>query len=235
MNPDVGAALAAAARSLATPTTLQETLEAIAQAALTSIPGLDAVGISTVDRHGSVETRAATGELVWALDKLQYGLGEGPCVETLREADVVAAPHIARDERWPNYVPRAVDLGLRSQLAVKLFLDETGTLGGLNMYSTHSDELDPDAEGIAELFATHAAVALGNARTVDGLGKALETRTLIGQALGLVMERYTLSTDAAFGFLTRTSSHSNVKLRDIAEQMVADANADAAAQLATDR
>ena len=74
------------------------------------------------------------------LDDLQYSLGEGPCVETLRAADIVVAPHIRHDQRWPRFVPAAVEMGLRSQLAVRLYLDGEGTLGGINLYSTISDE-----------------------------------------------------------------------------------------------
>jgi AmiR/NasT family two-component response regulator len=92
------------------------------------------------------------------------------------------------------------------------------------MYSTTDDEVDPSAEPIAELFATHASIALGNALQIDGLTQALRTRKIIGQAIGLVMKEHTLTEDAAFGFLVRTSSHANVKLRDIAARMVAEAN-----------
>jgi GAF domain-containing protein len=117
-------------------------------------------------------------------------------------------------------VPAAVKLGLKSQLAVRLYLDERGTLGGLNMYSTHSDDIDDQAPALADLLATHAALALGKAREVDDLHQALRTRELIGQAVGMLMVQYRLDPDAAFAFLARTSSHSNTKLRDIAAQMV---------------
>ena len=150
----------------------------------------------------------------------QYELGEGPCVDTLRDAEVVAAPCIRHDQRWPRYVPAAVQLGLRSQLAVRLYLDDDGVLGGLNLYSTTSDEVDPEAEATAELFAAHAAIALHNARERDNLNEALRSRKVIGQALGILMERYQMDEDRAFAFLVRASSHSNIKLRDIAQELV---------------
>jgi GAF domain-containing protein len=221
--------MAKAARSIHSKVSLEETLSTIASTALLSVPHFDAVGISTIDAKGNVVTRAATGDLVWELDILQYDLGEGPCVETLRDAEVVVAPEIRHDQRWPRYVPRAVELGLRSQLAVKLYLDDEGTLGGLNLYSTQSEEIHPEAEGIAELFAAHAAIALGNAREIDGLNEALNSRKAIGQAIGMMMNQYTLSEDGAFGLLVRMSSHTNVKLRDIATGMVEEANEKAAA------
>jgi GAF domain-containing protein len=123
-RPDIAAALAAAARTINQEDSLEDTLATIAHTAQLSVPGFDYVGISTVDRKGNVQTRAATGDLVWELDKLQYGLGEGPCVDTLRESEVVIAPRIRHDQRWPNFVPQAVRLGLKSQLAVKLYLDK---------------------------------------------------------------------------------------------------------------
>jgi len=215
-------ALAHAARTINQARTAEETLQTIAETALLSIPSVQHVGVSVLDHNGRPETKAATSDLVLELDRLQYSLDEGPCVDILRGDSVVAAPHIRHDQRWPGYVPVAVRRGLKAQLAVKLYLDEVGTVGGLNMYSTESEEIDPQAPGIADLFATHAALALGKALRVDDLRQALQTREIIGQAVGLLMQEHDLDTDGAFGFLVRTSSHSNTKVREVAAQMVAD-------------
>jgi GAF domain-containing protein len=222
--PDLAEALAAAARSMGGQRTVDETLQVIAHTARRSIPGFDHVGISTIDRDGSVTTRAATDDLVNRLDDLQYGLAEGPCVDALRREHVVAVPDLRHEQRWPRYVPRAVRTGLEAQLAVQLFLDDEGTLGGLNLYSTSSPEIHPDAEAIADLFASHAAIALGHARKASHLNQALTSRKVIGQALGILMERYGLTDDRAFDFLVRASSHGNVKLRDVAQNLVDEAN-----------
>jgi GAF domain-containing protein len=222
---DVAHAVTEAARTINQCRGLDETLQTIAEVARDSLPGFDEVGISTMHARGRVQTEAATGDLVYQLDELQYGLGEGPCVDTLRDAEVVSAPRIRHDQRWPRYVPEAVALGLRSQLAVKLYLDQEGTLGGLNCYSTTSDDVDPDAENVADLFATHAAIALGHARERETLNQALQSRKTIGQAIGILMERYTMDEDRAFAFLVRASSHSNLKLRDVAQELVDQANA----------
>ncbi len=222
---DAGQAIAAAARTLNHTQSLDETLQTIAEVARHSIPGFDQVGISTLHKDGKVKTRAYTGELVLRLDEIQYDLGEGPCVETLRDSQIVTAPRIRHDQRWPGYVPRAVDLGLQSQLAVKLYLDDEGTIGGLNLYSTTSEELDPDAEALAGLFAAHAAIALGHALERETLNEALQSRKLIGQAIGIIMERYEMNDDRAFAFLVRASSQSNIKLRVIAQELVDQRNA----------
>jgi GAF domain-containing protein len=217
-------ALTMAARGINRRANLEETLSSIVEVAQNSLSGFDQVGISLVDRKGNVQTKAATGELVWTLDKLQYELGEGPCVETLHDKVIVEAPDVRHDQRWPRYVPRAVAEGLKAQLAVKLYLDEQGTLGGLNIYSTTREDIDPQAVHMAELFAAHAAIALGYARERQNLNEALHSRKVIGQAIGIVMERYDLTEERAFAFLVRASSHSNVKLRDIAQAMVDEAN-----------
>jgi GAF domain-containing protein len=219
-NPDVARAIAAAARDLYDGQSLDDTLQRIVEVARDSVPGFDAVGISTVDRKGHVQTRATTGEVVRTLDAVQYDLGEGPCVDTLRETEVVVAPDLGADGRWPRYAPVALQHGVQSQLAIKLYLDQEGTLGGLNFYSTTSSDVDPQAEPIAELFATHAALALGNARERETLNEALTTRQVIGQAIGIVMERYQISSERAFEFLVRASSVGNLKLRDVAQELV---------------
>lgn len=227
MPDDLSASLADAARAMNAPSSVEETLSTLVTAARSSVPGFDHVGVSTIDRRGHIETRAATDDVVQSLDTLQYALQEGPCYETLRESEgVVIAPHLRHDQRWPRYVRRAVDEhGLRSQLAVRLFLDKEGTLGGLNLYSTSQDEIAPDAESIAEVFAAHAAVALGHARQVGDLQQALASSRTIGMAIGIVMERYQLDRDRAFAFLSRASSHGNVKLRDVAQEIVDKAEA----------
>jgi GAF domain-containing protein len=222
--PDLAEALAAAARRMGGERTVDETLSTIAHTARRSIPGFDHVGISTIDRGGVVTTRAATDDLVTRLDDLQYGLEEGPCLQALRTDPVVVVPDLRHEQRWPRYVARAARAGLKAQLAVQLFLDDEGTLGGLNLYSTSSAEIHPDAEAVADLFASHAAIALGHARKVSHLNQALTSRKVIGQALGILMERYGLTDERAFEFLVRASSHGNVKLRDVAQDLVDKAN-----------
>jgi GAF domain-containing protein len=222
MNPDASAAssLAAAARILVAQRSFEETLDAIAETARQSLPGFEHVGIALVSRSGEVETKAATDPLVLELDRAQYDVDEGPCLSALREAPVVVVPDVRHEQRWPRYLPSALKAGLRSQMAVRLFLEQEGTLGGINLYSTSRDAIDPGVEDLAASFASHAAIALHQARELANLHEALATRKLIGQAIGIVMERYQMNEDRAFAFLVRASSHSNVKLRDIAHELV---------------
>ena len=101
MAHDFGAALASAARTISNPATLDETLKTIVDTARNTLPGFDEVGISTFDRKGAVHTRAGTSDFVWELDRIQYALAEGPCVDSLRETSVVVAPRIQDDRGGP--------------------------------------------------------------------------------------------------------------------------------------
>jgi GAF domain-containing protein len=201
---------------------VEETLETIAHTARENIPGFEEVGISLMHGDGKVETMAATGDLVWKLDALQYDLHQGPCVSSLHEEPVIVVDHLKHSQRWPDFVPEAVRLGLKAQMALRLYVDENGTIGGINLYSTGSEDIEAHAPQLAQVFAAQAAVALGHAQEVHHLNEALASRQTIGQAIGILIERYKLDEQAAFNFLARLSSHSNTKLRDVASRLVAD-------------
>jgi hypothetical protein len=114
-------------------------------------------------------------------------------------------------------------MGVGGQMALHLFHDN-GSLGGLNLYFDRPGLIDAQTVGVAELFAVLAALAMGHARQLDGLHAALRTRTDIGKAIGILMERYELDEDRAFQFLVRTSQTGNVKLRVIADEIITAAN-----------
>ena len=216
--------IAEAARTLHQPRSLEETLQTIVEVACNSVPGFDQVGIATLERKGEVETRAFTGDLVQRLDEIQYSLREGPCSAALQGDDAVSVSRLRDEQRWPQYVPQAQAAGVRSQMAVKLDLDQ-GTVGGMNFYSTICDDVSPDAQALGGMFATHAAIALRHAHERQTLQEGLLTRKVIGQAIGILMERYEMNEDRAFAFLVRASSHANIKLRAVAQQLVDERNA----------
>ncbi len=215
----VAAALAEVARTLDAQRTLEETLEGIVRIAVSAVPGFCHAGISVTRPKGVVGTLAATAPIVRELDRLQYDAGEGPCLDALTREPMVRVEGARHEQRWPGYLAGAVRLGLRSQLSLHLFTDRSMT-GALNFYSLERDTIDDQAPRIAELFAVHAAVALGRAREVDGLHEALSTRKTIGQAVGILMERYRLDEDRAFQYLLRSSQQANIKVRDIAAELV---------------
>lgn len=219
----VAAALAQAAASINQSRTLQETLDAIVEATRTSLPAFDHVSISVRRRDGSIETVSGTDELVWELDALQYQLREGPCVDAAESEPVVVVPHLRHEQRWPHYTPVALRKGVRSQVGVQLF-SSGRHLGGLNLYCTTEDGIDGGTAEMARLFATHAGIVLGHAEEEHHLNAALTHRKTIGQAIGIVMERYQIDEDRSLQFLMRASSTSNIKLRDVAAEVVSTTN-----------
>lgn len=219
----LAAALTQAAAAIHAPRSLDATLDAIVEAARRAVPGFDHAGLSIWHPDGTIETLAGTDQLVWELDAVQYQAGEGPCVDAIKQRRYVVVEHARTDRRWPGFLPTAVEHGLRAQLAVSLAVDGK-SFGGLNLYSTRSAEVAAEAVDIAQLFARHAAMALGWARHDEQLNEALSTRKTIGQAIGILMERYQIDEDRAFHFLLRTSSTSNIKLRVVAHEIVEETN-----------
>jgi GAF domain-containing protein len=222
-RPDLVEALASAAREITNNRDLTSVLTTIVHAAQRSLPGVDHAGISVTHKDGRVETLAVTGPLVTTLDELQYQLGEGPCLEAISEGGPVIIRNALRETRWPRFIPRAVELGLRSQMGLRVYVEDK-TVGGLNLYSTRPNAIEPEVQPMADLFAAHAALALGKARHEATLYTAMHSRKVIGQAIGLLMERHGLDEDRAFQYLARVSQHSNHKLRDIAVELVEQAN-----------
>ena len=192
------------------------TINAIVRATAASVPGFNHVGVSVIHRDGWIDTLAATDQLAWDLDALQYDLAEGPCLAGMRESLVVLAPHFTRDDLpWPRYVRDAARLGVRSQLSLRLYADDD-MLGALNLYSTCSAAIHPDAVHIAEQFATHVALALGRSRCEAKLDEAMGSRHDIGVAMGLIMARGELDEHAAFLHLVEASSDRHLSVREIA-------------------
>jgi transcriptional regulator with GAF, ATPase, and Fis domain len=184
------------------------------------IVGCDAAGVTLVRRKGRLETPVSTDDLVARGDALQYELGEGPCMDAVWEKPLVISRDLAHEDRWPTWGPRVVEeLGARSMMCIQLFTDHE-TVGALNMYSKRADGFDDDDRFEGQALAAHVAVALVAAHRIEHLELALDTRTVIGQAEGILMERFDLSPDRAFEVLKRVSSHSNEKLHLVAQELV---------------
>jgi hypothetical protein len=165
-----------------------------------------------------METLAASTDLARAFDDVQSSAHEGPCVEATDE-ELVVVPDARHEQRWPTYIGRATRLGLQAQIGVRLRSDSQGVLC-LNLHSTTSPSIDPGSVGVAEHFGVHAGLALGHVLRAEQLSTAIGTRTLIGAAVGIVMERYGMNQSAAFGYLTRQASTTNRKVRSVAQELV---------------
>jgi GAF domain-containing protein len=197
---------------------LDKTLRQIVDAAVDTVPGAQHASISTVQRRREVKTLAATGELARSIDHAQYDSGQGPCLDALYGEITVRLPDLATDQRWPKFTARARELGVGSMLAVQLFVQQD-RLGALNLHSRERHAFDVASEHIALMFAAHAAVAMSNEQERQSLRTAVSSREVIGQAQGILMERFRITADMAFRLLVMASQDTNRKLRDIADEL----------------
>ena len=188
------------------------------------IPSCEEAGV-TLESNGNVTTRVSTGRIAEEVDAYQYEIDEGPCVAAgdLREA--VLIEDMANDERWPRFAPFAYAAGVKSSYSIPMIL-KGEVIGLLNLYSI-DNPFGPSDEQIGSRFADQAAMAVQHATTfsktmdmIDHLHRALETRDVIGAAVGVMMHRDHLTMAAAFARLKEISQNENLKLRDIAERIV---------------
>jgi GAF domain-containing protein len=202
-------------------------LQTVADLAKTVMPGNPEASVSLLVRDRP-STIVSTGALATDLDETQYDEGHGPCLHAARTGELTEISDTRADDRWPDYAPRAVEHGNLSSLSVPLSIDEKEQVtGALNIYARRPYAFDDTSRSVATRFAPYAAVAAGNlyayqsARDMaDNLQLALESRSVIDQAKGILMERYKLTADRAFQLLARVSMDSNRKVRDIADDLV---------------
>jgi GAF domain-containing protein len=207
------------ARTLQRKHDMDDTLQAIVAAAVATVPGAQHASISSVRGKRIVTTLASTDDLPQKTDQAQYDTGEGPCLDALYDRDVVRLDDLATETRWPEFTRRVSELGMRSMMCLQLYV-EGDDLGALNLLSEQAGSFDDDSEQTALLFASHAAVAMADAGEQENLRRALGQRDLIGQAKGILMERFGVDGDHAFSLLARASQATNRKLTAIAEELV---------------
>ena len=217
---DLNQELANAARALQAESDTQHMLDRCVVLATELIDGCDYAGVSIVHRKAPIDTPAATDPLVVRGDELQYSLQEGPCLDSIWDAETVHSSDLAAEQRWPRWGPAVVrELGVASMLSFQLYTDQD-TLGALNLYSTTIDAFDDDDLNVGFLLAAQSAVALAGAQNAEQLQTAALNRTIIGQAQGILMERFALTADRAFVVLRRVSQSRQVKLHQVATELV---------------
>ncbi|QIX53810.1 GAF and ANTAR domain-containing protein (plasmid) [Rhodococcus sp. DMU1] len=198
---------------------LDHTLEVITRAAVDLIPGVEHAGITLVTRGTHFQSRAATSALPRRIDELQHRLQDGPCVQSIRVKETVRVDDMAHEARWPKFAPKAAELGARSMLAFRLYTTED-TLGALNLHSSHVEAFDATSISVGATLATHAAIAVIAAQREEQFRAALASRDVIGQAKGMLMERFGVDADRAFGLLCKLSQDRNEPLHEIALKLV---------------
>ncbi|MDD7937969.1 GAF and ANTAR domain-containing protein [Actinomycetospora lutea] len=202
---------------------VEHTLELIVSGAIHTIPHVEQAGISLVERGGAVASHAPSSTAVRELDELQNDLREGPCLDSIRhETRTLVEDMAAVQARWPRYTAAAVDRGFRSLMSFQLFTDH-GSAGALNLYAAEPGAFDASSADVGALFAAQAALVLHGAKRITGLTVALDSRDVIGQAKGILIERFGVGPEQAFAMLVESSQQTNIKLVEVAGWLVGEA------------
>lgn len=222
IEPDIASAsdsgMAEAAREVATNPGVQDALQSVVDLAMASCECFGA-SVTLVGVTGGAETTATSNELIEQADELQYQFDEGPCLRAAEQGGAYLIVDTAVDPRWPTWGPAVAAMGLRSVLSIHLFTDSR-VLGALNLYYEGIEEFADDEVETAKVVAAHASVALARLRSERDLWRAIDSRHLIGQAQGILMERYRLTPEKAFAVLRRHSQQHNIRLHEVAATLV---------------
>ena len=214
------------ARTLTETESVRDTLQSILALALRSVPGCHAASITVFDAKEQPSTIAATNEKTYELDRRQYLLHDGPCMDAARRQQVNRWNMHDAEQRWPEFTHLAEEMGLRSYLSAGLGLAGR-RLGALNLSSHDIDGFSQLDEDVISLFTVPAAAAIVvvgrylQARDLAGqLEQALQSRAVIDHAIGIIMAQSRCDADQAFAMLSRASNNRNIKLRDLATEIV---------------
>ncbi|TGO05401.1 GAF and ANTAR domain-containing protein [Serinibacter arcticus] len=202
--------------------TLDETVTLVVRAAVELLPGCDAASITVLRPSGRQESFAASSDLAAGADRLQHELEQGPSVDLAEggAVTILEVPDLAEETRWPRWVPRVrAEIGVASVLSVPL-LSTRNVRGALNLYATAPHAFDRRAVEIAAALGVHAGIAVRTALLEHDLAEAIPSARLVGQAQGLLMERFSMDPSAAFAVLRRMSQTTNVKVIEIARRLV---------------
>ncbi|MGZ5399405.1 MAG: GAF and ANTAR domain-containing protein [Nocardioides sp.] len=197
----------------------EETVDRVLEFAVKAL-NCSYAGVILVHAAGDVETVARTHPVVAELDAIQMQTGQGPDLDVIADRHTVLVRDAKEDGRWPQWSEKVVAAGVRSMLGTRLYTTKT-TIGSLNFYDSDPDHFDEADVDVAHMLARHAAVAMESARGAENLWKAIDARNLIGQAQGILMERFGVDSEQAFGVLRRYSQDNNIRLHLVAEKLIA--------------
>jgi GAF domain-containing protein len=211
-------AFARLAHELHDQTNVEKTLERIVESAA-AVVGCDYAGVLVTRKGSQFDAITASDPVAEKADQLQVQCREGPGIAAVADARTTLVTDTAAEMRWPCWAAGIRDLHLGSVLAVRLWTSQS-TVGALNYYAHSPRWFDPDALAVAEVLGRHASIALATAREEETLWQAIDARKLIGQAQGILMERFSLDDERAFEVLRRYSQNSNTKLNEVARILV---------------
>lgn len=208
------------ARDLLDEEDLQDTVQRAVHLAVEHLEPVDWASICLVRGRRRIETPASTHPVAERADQLQYELDDGPCLDAICHQQTFSIEDYARDEAYPRWTRRVTaETPIRSSVSFQLFTAHN-TVGALNLYAGRAGAFGDQDLAEGSVFAAHAAIALRSAQTDEQLRLALDSRTVIGQAQGILIERFRLDPVRAFELLSRVSQDTNTKLVDVAQRLV---------------
>jgi GAF domain-containing protein len=216
-------AFAETARHLYASEDLDDTLRRIIDVACRVIPAADMASMSLMTAGGIV-THAETNPLALEADRLQHQVGEGPCVDAGREHGIAYVPDTGTDTKWPSFSAKLSAIGLGSMLACGFYSPrpETGHAAcALNLYAAERHAFSEEDVALTVVLAMHAGAVVDASLQQTNLRAAIQSRDVIGQAKGILMERHKVTADEAFDRLRQTSQGMNIKVRQLADRLTA--------------
>ena len=184
-------------------------------AAVTLVARCDHAGV-TINRGRALTTSVGSDDVVQRANELQHELGEGPCLDVMRDQNTLVSTALDQDRRWPRWAPRVhAELGMGSMMSLLVYTDDQ-SFGALSLYARDGKRFDADDVAMGQALAAQLAVVTAAERQIDQLGLAMHNRLLIGQAQGILMERLEITADQAFDYLRRASMTANRKVVDVA-------------------
>lgn len=195
-------------------------LDELTASSLTHMPNAQHAGITVARPDGSLRTVAATDGYPVLLDEIQQRHQAGPCLTAAYQHQLIRVDDVAHERRWPNFCREVADrTAIRSILAFQLFATD-GTIGALNFHAERPHAFDDDDVELGLALATNTALVWHMVRRDEQFRSALATRDVIGQAKGMIMERFDIDAVQAFELLRRLSQKSNTALVDLAQRLV---------------
>jgi transcriptional regulator with GAF, ATPase, and Fis domain len=202
------------------PTEIDTVLQNVTAAAIELIVGVHCADVLLISGPDLFRSIAATSQLAIDLDGLQRQFREGPCLDAAVDHSVILCNDLGKDSRWPSFAKAAIAAGVHSMLSFQLFT-HNGRMGALNLFGLTPDSFTFEAEALGAMLATHAANAFIADDKELQFRSALNSRDVIGQAKGIIMERFSVDAVRAFDLLITLSQQSNTRLAEVAAELIA--------------
>ncbi|WP_420329856.1 ANTAR domain-containing protein [Mycolicibacterium aromaticivorans] len=184
-----------------------------------SVNGAQYAGITLID-EGGIRTLAATHDYPRLLDDVQRDVGQGPCLSAAWIQHIIRIDDLPEEMRWPRYRDAVVaQTPIRSVLSIRL-ADRGKAISALNFYADAAGAFDDDSVEQGLIFASHTVLTWTALDREQRFQSALASRDVIGQAKGMLMERFDIDAVAAFELLRKLSQERNVKLVEIAQRLI---------------